>query len=148
MFPTLAHNLLLSSAATWDGVKARLAGCFIASTRAQCLPNSSRANTLTAHLLCSPRYPPLSCNIITPIPPSLTARALLQRSGMNRLYPQYGFFFEGRGEQFMMVAQKCSKNRTSNYHVFDMKRGGFQTVSRLKEPDNVWSLYDGMKKGG
>lgn len=30
-----------------------------------------------------------------------------------------------------MVAQKCSKNRTSNYHLFDMQRGGFGTVSRL-----------------
>lgn len=29
----------------------------------------------------------------------------------------------------MMVAQKRSKNRTSNYHVFDMHRGGFGTVS-------------------
>lgn len=51
---------------------------------------------------------------------------------MNRLYPQYRFFFEGRSELVMMVAQKCSKNRTSNYHVFDMKRGGFRAVSLLQ----------------
>lgn len=36
----------------------------------------------------------------------------------------------------MMVAQKCSKNRTSNYHVFDMNRGGFQTVSFAMEGRN------------
>lgn len=53
----------------------------------------------------------------------------VQRSGFNRLYPQYRFYFDGREEQVMMVAQKCSKNRTSNYHVFDMKRGGFGSVS-------------------
>lgn len=52
-----------------------------------------------------------------------------QRSGMNRLYPQYRFFFQGREHQLMMVAQKCSKNRSSNYHVFDMHRGGFRAVS-------------------
>lgn len=68
--------------------------------------------------------------------PRVTPRRVwsVQRSGLNRLYPQYRFFFEGKGRQLMMIAQKCSKNRTSNYHVFDMQRGGFGTVSRGQGP--------------
>ncbi|CAM9096410.1 unnamed protein product [Ectocarpus sp. 4 AP-2014] len=68
------------------------------------------------------------------------------RSGMNRLYPQYRFFFEGRGDQLMMVAQKCSKNRTSNYHVFDMNRGGFQTRLSKKNGNYLGKVRTNLKR--
>ncbi|CAM9406601.1 unnamed protein product [Ectocarpus sp. 8 AP-2014] len=68
------------------------------------------------------------------------------RSGMNRLYPQYHFFFEGRGDQLMMVAQKCSKNRTSNYHVFDMNRGGFQTRLSKKNGNYLGKVRTNLKR--
>ncbi|CAN0007226.1 unnamed protein product, partial [Hapterophycus canaliculatus] len=68
------------------------------------------------------------------------------RSGMNRLYPQYSFFFEGRGEQLMMVAQKCGKNRTSNYHVFDMKRGGFRSRLSKKNGNYLGKVRTNLKR--
>ncbi|CAM9513701.1 unnamed protein product, partial [Scytosiphon promiscuus] len=68
------------------------------------------------------------------------------RSGMNRLYPQYSFFFEGRGEQLMMVAQKCGKNRTSNYHVFDMKRGGFRSRLNKKNGNYLGKVRTNLKR--
>lgn len=72
-----------------------------------------------------------------------------QRSGLNRLYPQYRFFFEGREGHLVMVAQKCPKNRTSNYHVFDMQRGGFRAVRRLVMItilDSMFAAYETRTK--
>lgn len=100
-------------------------------------PTCFRACPFTAHPpdahhgTVSLRYQPIPPRLVLPHP----THPILQRSGMNRLYPQYRFFFEGRREQLMMIAQKCSKNRTSNYHVFDMKRGGFRAVRRRGSVD-------------
>ncbi|CAM9625306.1 unnamed protein product, partial [Chrysoparadoxa australica] len=45
-----------------------------------------------------------------------------ERGGLHRLYPCYKLYFQDK-DKLMMVGQKQGKNRTSNYHIFDMHRG-------------------------
>ncbi|KAF0692967.1 Aste57867_16013 [Aphanomyces stellatus] len=54
-------------------------------------------------------------------------------SGTNRLAPQYQFFLKSK---LVLLAQKQLNNRTSNYHVFDMSRGGCASQKLTKKSGN------------
>eukprot|EP00638_Chattonella_subsalsa_P021081 CAMPEP_0117876268 /NCGR_PEP_ID=MMETSP0950-20121206/13466_1 /TAXON_ID=44440 /ORGANISM="Chattonella subsalsa, Strain CCMP2191" /LENGTH=380 /DNA_ID=CAMNT_0005729977 /DNA_START=29 /DNA_END=1171 /DNA_ORIENTATION=+ len=67
------------------------------------------------------------------------------RSGMNRLYPQYRMYFQDKGT-LVLVAQKKGKNRTSNYHIFDMTRAGFGSHLSKKNGNYLGKLRSNHRK--
>ncbi|CAM9949114.1 unnamed protein product [Sphacelaria rigidula] len=68
------------------------------------------------------------------------------RTGLNRLYPQYVLYFSGSEDAVVMVAQKRSKNRTSNYHVFDMRRGSIGTRLSKKNGNYLGKVRTNLKR--
>ncbi|OQS06832.1 hypothetical protein THRCLA_01133 [Thraustotheca clavata] len=70
------------------------------------------------------------------LPGGATARNLTEGSivrcnqGANRLTPQYQFFVKNK---LVLLAQKQLKNRTSNYHIFDMSCGTVAASHKLSK---------------
>lgn len=70
------------------------------------------------------------------------------RSGMNRLFPQYSLFLQGGArEQHLLFASKQAKNKTSNYHIFDMTRGCATNRLSKKSGNYVGKLRSNFGKG-
>ena len=84
-------------------------------------------------------------------PPS-TLRGMVEtlvvrnRSGMCRLFPEYQLFFQNTNTM-MLFASKQAKNRTSNYHMFDMTRGmGFGSKLTKKSGNYIGKLRSNYAK--
>ena len=70
------------------------------------------------------------------------------RSGMNRLFPQYSLFLQGGArEQLLLFASKQAKNKTSNYHIFDMTRGCATNRLSKKSGNYIGKLRSNFGKG-
>jgi len=68
------------------------------------------------------------------------------RSGICRLFPEYQLYFQ-RSNTLMLFASKQAKNRTSNYHMFDMTRGmGFGSKLTKKSGNYIGKLRSNYGK--
>ena len=46
-----------------------------------------------------------------------------KKTTFKNMFPRYTMYFQGGEDQIAMVAEKQSRSRTANYHIFDMTRG-------------------------
>ncbi|ETW08723.1 hypothetical protein H310_01247 [Aphanomyces invadans] len=69
------------------------------------------------------------------LPGSILAEGSIVRcnNGTNKFAPQYQFFLKNK---LVLLAQKQLHNRTSNYHIFDMSRGGYAGQKLTKKSGN------------